>query len=40
VGLIPLFLLGNSWASPKALVYTPRKDEYTLARELRVAGEG
>jgi peptide/nickel transport system substrate-binding protein len=37
VGLIPLFLLGNSWASRRELHYEPRRDEYTLARSLRAA---
>jgi len=37
VGLIPLFLLGNSWASRRGLHYEPRRDEYTLARGLRPA---
>ncbi|EHL99105.1 ABC transporter, substrate-binding protein, family 5 [Acetobacteraceae bacterium AT-5844] len=38
VGLIPLFLLGNSWASRKELHYEARRDEFTLAANLRPAG--
>jgi peptide/nickel transport system substrate-binding protein len=37
VGLMPLFLLNNSWASRKGLRYEARRDEYTLAQGLRPA---
>ena len=35
VGLIPLFLLTNSWATRRGLRYEARMDERTLAMSLR-----
>ena len=38
VGLIPLHYEVSTWATAKALKYTPRTDQYTLAMSLKPAG--
>lgn len=38
VGMVPLFLLVNSWATRKGIVYEPRRDEGTYAMQVRKAG--
>jgi peptide/nickel transport system substrate-binding protein len=35
VGLIPLHYEVSTWATTKALRYTPRTDQYTLAMSLK-----
>ena len=40
VGLMPLFLLNNSWASRKGLRYEARTDEMTLATSVGKAPTG
>jgi peptide/nickel transport system substrate-binding protein len=35
VGLIPLHYEVSTWATTKALKYTPRTDQYTLAMSLK-----